>query len=168
MKKVLFFSVLLVMILSGCASEGEPNSGQQAAQSGDVQEGQESQATQDKQTEQILLDDDCVKVSFVEVFEEESVDGVFYFRLKVENKTEKTVGISLIDPSVNEVSTLALSGLPMAIQPNGKSLTPFFFSYSNLDISSIAELKEISFRVRVEDNNGFKEIETSDFVSVGF
>lgn len=117
---------------------------------------------------QLLLDDDFVKVSFVEVFEEPNIEGVFYFRLCVENKTDKTVTIYLEDPSVNKVSTLALSGIPMTIQPNTKSLNPFFFSYKNLDISSISELEEISFCVNVKDDETFDDIETSDFLTIPF
>lgn len=117
---------------------------------------------------QLLLDDDFVKVSFVEAFEEPSIEGVFYFRLCVENKTDRAVTIYLEDPSVNKVSTIALSGIPMTIQPDNKSLNPFFFSYNNLDISSIKELEVISFRVNVKDDETFDDIETTDLLTVLF
>lgn len=140
---------------------------QESSEISSTQEDQEPEQT-NKGREQLLVDDDFVKVSFIEVFEEPSIEGVFYFRLCVENKTEKTVTIYLEDSSVNKVSTLALSGIPMTIQPGSKSLTPFFFSYKSLDISSIDELEEISFRVNVKNDETFEEIETTDFLTIPF
>ncbi len=168
MKRVLLLAVCAFLFLSACSAEESSSK-----ENNDFpKDNQETPIKEDDSTPsddgQLLLDDECVKVSYVEAYEEPSIDGAFYLRLEVENKTEKQVTVYLLDPSVNNVSTLALSGIPMVIQPGGKSLNPFFFTYNNLDISSVDELEEISFKVKVDDNETFDEIETSEVLSISF
>lgn len=167
MKRVFLLAVCALLFLSACsAEECGP------MESNDLPKNNQETPIEDDSTlsddGQLLLDDDCIKVNYVEAYEEPSIDGAFYLRLEVENKTEKQITVYLLDPSVNNVSTLALSGIPMVIQPCGKSLNPFFFTYSNLDISSVDELEEISFKVKVDDNETFDEIETSEILSISF
>lgn len=182
MKKMVVYLLMCIALLVGCSSDNsttqeEPN--QNPASPEEQQEvnptvlddePQEANPTvpDDEPQETVVLDDDFVKVTYEEVFEADGIEGTFYFRLTVENKTEKNVTIYLADASVNKVSTLAMSGIPMTIQPGGKSLNPFIFSYSNLDIEKLEDLEEISFKVKVEDSETYDEINTSDIVSVTF
>lgn len=110
--------------------------------------------------ERVLIDNEVVKVSFVEVFEEPSISNTCYLRLKVENKTDKTVTIYLKDVYVNDMVVMVGSGVPMTIVSGKTSQTPFFFTYTNLDITSISEIETIELKVWVVDESFDAILET--------
>lgn len=144
------------LILAGCS--GNPDS---ASPSADNQN-QPSEA----KTEKVLIDDDCIKATYLEMFEADGVNGVFYIKILVENKTDKTLWVHLSDTSVNGMETMAMSGVPMTIQPGNKSQNPFIISYTNLNISQLSEVETISFKFAVDDNETMHNIETSDIVTI--
>lgn len=113
---------------------------------------------------QVLVDNDIVKVSFVEIYEEPSLPGTCYLRLKVENKTDKTVTVSLKDSYVNGMAQMIGSGVPMVLAPNKASQTPFFFGYANLGIDSKDEIEGIEFKVWLLDDNYDTVFETEVLV----
>lgn len=170
MKKMVVYLLMCIVLLAGCSSDNSTT--QEESNQNPVSQAEQQEATPTVQDEEpqetVVLEDDFVKVTYGEVCEADGIEDAFYFRLTVENKTEKNVTIYLADTSVNKVSTLAMSGMPMTIQPGGKSLNPFIFSYSNLDIEKLEDLEEISFKVKVEDSETYDEINTSDTVSVSF
>ena len=120
--------------------------------------------SQSETTVQVLVDNDLVKVSFVEIYEEPSLPGNCFLRLKVENKSDKTVTVSLKDSYVNDTAQMIGSGMPMTLAPGKNSQTPFFFGYGNLGISSKDEIEKIEFKVWLMDDNFDTVIETESLV----
>lgn len=125
-----------------------------------------SQNLQGISDELALLEDDYIKASYIEIFEEPSAGGVFYLRLRIENKSKKELWVALTDASVNGMSTPVLSGIPMVIQPNTSSKAPFIISYSNLDISEISGLEKITFKFMVSDNESMEQLEETAPVTI--
>lgn len=151
--KKLFASVLVVsmLVLAGC----------EVAPSFDYEVTEESSSVA---TSQLLYEDDKVKVSFVEIFEMPELVGTCYLRLRVENKSDKTVTVSLKDSYVNDTAQMIGSGIPMVLGQGMKSLTPFFFGYGNLGINSKDEINKIAFKVWLMDDDYNTVVETESLV----
>lgn len=142
MKKLITLLLVLGMfVLSGCTG---------TAPSPENPEGDDS--TKEPQ-EQLLFEDDNVKVSFIEIFEEPSITGAAYLRLKVENKTDKTVTVYPQDAYVNDTSIILASGVSMKLAPGKNSQTPFIIFYTNLGITSKDEINKIEFKLTFDDEN---------------
>lgn len=154
-----FLAIMLVfgmLMLSGCGSMGV--SGE--SNSDNTQKESESQGATE---EQVLVDNEAVKVTFMEIFEAPGLVGTCYLRLLVENKSDKTVTVSLKDSYVNDTAQMIGSGVPMTLAPGKNSQTPFFFGYGNLGISSKDEIEKIEFKVWLWDEN-FDTVETEPLV----
>ena len=154
---VLIFSLSLV----ACGDIPADNSGNTESQASN------SEQTEVATQEQMLVDNANIKVSFIEIFEEPSISGVCYLRLKVENRTDKTVTVYPKDAYVNGMSVMLGSGVPMEILPDKSSQTPFFFSYGNLDITSKDEIEDIEFKIWLVDEN-FDTIDETEALIIDF
>lgn len=128
----------------------------------------DSSPTPEPSEDLLLVDDDYIKASYVEVFESSDVTGVFYLRLRVENKSDKEIWVSLTDASVNGTSTTVMSGIPMTIAAGETSKSPFIVSYSNLDITELGQVSDITFKVSVADNKDMSTLEETGSVTIPF
>ena len=144
-----------LLILSGCGDSSTTETPTETSGQGESQSGTEAK---------VLIDNDIVKVTFVEIYEEPSLPGNCFLRLKVENKSDKTVTVSLKDSYVNDTAQMIGSGVPMTLAPGKNSQTPFFFGYTNLGISSKDEIEKIEFKVWLFDDNFDTVIETESLV----
>lgn len=154
MKKILALVLSLAMALavSACGDSGSTSS-----------DGATSSITTPVE-EQVLWDSDNVKVSFIEVFEEPSISGAAYLRLKVENNTDKTVTVYPRDVYVNDTSTILGSGVPMKIAPGKNSQAPFIIFYTNIGITSKDEIQKIEFKLSFNDESSNTIVETETLV----
>ena len=142
MKKYVAVLLLFGMLaLNGCGDSSTP--------SDNSNEGSSQGSTE----AQVLVDDVNMKVSFVEIFEEPSISGCGYLRLKVENKTDKTVTVYPKDVYVNDTSIILGSGVPMKLAPGKNSQAPFIIFYTNLGITSKDEIQKIEFKLTFDDEN---------------
>jgi uncharacterized protein YceK len=146
--------VMGLLVLSGCGGTSTTEKSTESSPQG------ESQAP----AEQVLFEDENVKVTFVEIYEEPSLPNNCFLRLKVENKSDKTVTVSLKDSYVNGTAQMIGSGVPMELAPGKNSQTPFFFGYGNLGISSKDEIEKIEFKVWLMDEGFDTMIETDSLV----
>ena len=150
MKKVI--SVILMMLmcaLAGCDTETPVN---------------DSDTSAPEAQEQVLVDDDNIKVTFVEVFEEPSIAGAGYLRLKVTNKTDKTVTVYPKDAYVNDMAVTLGSGVPMTLASGKSSQAPFIIFYSNIGITSKDEIEKIELKLTFDDENYDTIVETETLV----
>lgn len=138
MKKFVCVLLAAVMLLAGCSESG-------AAE------------TEKTSPAVVLVDDDVVKVTYVEIFE---TSGFCYLRLKVENKTNQQIAVYLMDAYVNDMSVMMMSGVPMDIAPGKMSQNPFIFSGFTKD-----EVEKIEFKVHVYDEH-MGDIEETDVVTL--
>ena len=143
MKKVIVLVIVVMAVLAGCA-EVDLGSGV-------------SENTVEPNTETVLIDNDVVKVTYLEIFE---TNGFCYLRLKVANKTDKQISVYLVDAYVNDMAVTMMSGVPMDIAPGKMSQNPFIFSGFTKDA-----VEKIEFKVHVCDEN-MDTIEENDTVEV--
>lgn len=158
MKK--FIVILLaasLLVLSGCDSITTSGEGTSTDTTTDASSPSES-------NEEVLYEDEVVKVTFMEIFELPELVGSCYLRLKVENKSDKNVTVYLKDTYVNDTAQLMGSGVPMVLAPGKNSQAPFFFGYTNLGISSKDEVKKIEFKVWLMDDNSDTVVETESLI----
>ena len=150
MKKIVSMIVVIVLLcgLVGCIpddSNGTPSPEKQ---------------------EQVLVDNDIVKVTFIEIFEQPGIPNTCYVRLKVENKSDKTVMVSLKDSYVNDTAQMMGTGAPIVLAPGKSSQQPFFFGYGNLDITNKSEISKIEFKVWLIDNDTYDTVLETDSLTV--
>lgn len=143
MKKITF-ALIFIIIFTLCACSSETL----------VEESKKEQIA-----EIVLLDDEIIKVSFMKLFEEDTVKGTSYLQFKVENKTDNTITVCATDCYVNDTQTQIGSGVPMTIDGGKNSENPFIV-FSELDT-----IEKLEIRLMILDEN-FSEIETTDSISV--
>ena len=128
----------------------------------------DSTATQTEESEtkdKVLIDNDTMKVTYEEIFEQEAVPDTCYIRFKVENKSAQKYTVYPDNLYVNDTATTMLSGVPMELDAGKQSQTPFFFTYSNLGISSKDEIKKIEVTFTAM-NDDFETVYTSNSVVI--
>lgn len=153
MKKLIALLLVLgTFVLSGCTGNPPENP------NGD------SPNKPNENDVQVLVDDENMKVSFIEIFEEPSIAGAGYLRLKVENKTDKTVTVYPKDTYVNDTSVIFGSGVAMKLAPGKNSQAPYVIFYTNLGITSKDEIQKIEFRLTFDDENYDMIAETETLV----
>ncbi len=81
-------------------------------------------------------------------------------RLFVENNTDQAITVYPKDASVNGTMTQFLSGVPMTIESGKNSPQPFFFTYSNLNIDKMSDVKNLEFKLWVTDKDTNTLLET--------
>ena len=113
-----------------------------------------------------LFDNDILSVTFIGAQDASSL-GVFYVTLKIENKTNTDIVITLEDADVDgETIPLITTGVPLVIRPGNSGQTGFIFSMVNLSISSMSEAEKATFRVVARDNDTFETVYESDSITV--
>ncbi len=154
MKKIIsiFMLVALMCSFAGCETS-EPSIGSI-----------ENPSTNDNTItqEQVLVDNDIVKVTFIEIFEEPSIANTCYVRLRVENKSDKTVMVSIKDSYVNDTAQMMGTGVPIVLEPGKSSQQPFFFGYGNLGITDKSEISKMEFKVLLMDNDTYDTVFETD------
>ena len=150
MKKIVCVLLVIVLLcgLVGCIGNGT------LEKTGDNPD--DKQTTEKK--EQVLVDNEDVKVTFIEIFEEPSISNICYLRLKFENKSNKTVWFFLKDSYVNDMAQMMGTGVPIILESGKSSQQPFFFGYENLGITQKSEISKIQFKICGKDD------ETNDTV----
>lgn len=145
---VITFAIVLgtVLALNG-KSEGQPPE-------------QQADISASESVNEVLYQDDMITVSYVEIFEEPGVSGTCYVRLFVENNTDQAITVYPKDASVNGTMTQFLSGVPMTIEAGKNSQQPFFFTYSNLSIDKMSDVKNLEFKLWVTDKDTNTLLET--------
>lgn len=125
----------------------------------------EQKENQENNESVLLLDDNIIKVSYDKVFEEKSVDGLFYLGLLIENKSDKEVSIYISDVSVNDTTASAGSDIPPTAKPGNSVYAVYFISYNDANISSLEQIKNINFRLMIIDDS---RTTYTDYIDIDF
>lgn len=123
-----------------------------------------AEANEDKQKE--IFEDDYMKVTYIECFDEKSVDGATYLRLSVENISDKKITVSLEDVSVNGAMVNTGNGVPMTIAPDKSSQQPFILFTGAAGIGSADEIDSISLKISLLDNDTSEVIEETKQIEI--
>lgn len=150
MKKILLEVIILTMVvfMVSCSNGDMSVSGE--ASNNEVVE----------TTEQVLVDNDVIKVTYIKLFEESTIPETCYLQLKVENKSDKTLTIYPKDAYANGTAIIIGSGVPMELATGKNSQTPFFFTYKNLGITGVDEIQNVEFKLWAVDDDFETVIET--------
>lgn len=116
----------------------------------------------------ILIDDDYITVTYLDTYEEAFIEGAFYLKLSIENKSDQEIMVALTDAAVNDVSIFVITGLPVTAQSGEKAIGSYIFTYKQLDIASLDEIKTIEFKVCVFNNETMETLEETDRISLNF
>lgn len=136
---VVIFIIIAVMSLGSdsSSSANETNSNQNTSQqNGKVQ---------------TIYEDKYIKANLIKIYDEDSVSGVVYLQMFVENKSNESLTVFLSDASVNNLSVTTGSGVPMIISPGNASQQPFAIFTKNANINSADEVNKLQFRFSIMD-----------------
>lgn len=132
------------------------------------EDGEADKETSIYETPQKIYEDDNLSVEFLKAYEEDSIDGVFYLQLDVKNGFDRRVMIYLEEPTVNDYSTLTMSGIPMEIDAGARSKNPFFYNEDNVGMENLEDLKTIKFVIGVYDADTMTKLFTSEPITIDF
>lgn len=127
---------------------------------------QSTETTSEKDNYKKIYEDEYIKASYIDCYEEEAVEGCAYLALKIENKPNKTFMVSLSDASINDTMVNTGSGVPMIIKPDKNSRQPFILFTGAAGIDSVDEIKTISFKIVLLDNDTVDTIEKTKEIEV--
>ncbi len=119
-----------------------------------------SQQTEEvKDDERVLYEDDNFKISYIDITDPNSGLTMYIMNLKLENKSEKSVLISLEETYINDTQVQFLGGNLSfdGTLPGKKSICSFSFGYDKLGIKSIEDIKNIEFKIELTDTD-FSEV----------
>ncbi len=162
MKKLFTVSLLLVA-LTFCSCDTLSTTTNNNLPNTTVEENIENDSTT---SEKLLLENNDIKVSFVEIFETPELPGTCYLRLNIQNKTAKTVMVSIQNSYVNDMTQMMGTGVPIILEPDKNSQQPFFFAYTNLGISTKDEIKKIEFKVWLMDNDTYDTVVETEALTI--
>lgn len=155
MKRLIIYIVCICLCASFCACDSTLDQTSAPTETGQTQ----SPAV-------TLFDNDILSATFISAQDASSI-GVFYVTLKIENKTDADIVITLEDADVDgETIPLITTGVPLVVRPGNSGQTGFIFSMVNLSISSMSEAEEATFRVVARDNDTFETVYKSDLITV--
>lgn len=116
--------------------------------------------------ETVILENDCIRATYQGVKDMQSL-GVFYLNLKLENKTDKEIWVTLESADVDsETIPLITTGVPVYIRPGNSGIGAYIFSMVNLSINSVKDAEKASFKIVVWEKESLDKIFTSDLISV--
>ena len=117
-------------------------------------------------TDQIILDNDKLTATFQGVSEMESL-GVFYVHLKILNKMDEEVIVTLESADVDgETVPLVTTGVPLQIRPGNSGATGFIFTMSPLSIDTVADAERVTFKVVLRNADSFDVVFESDLIDI--
>lgn len=120
---------------------------------GDSENGTKTNNVQN-QKETLIYEDDTVSVWYLDDAEEkESYEGMCFFSLRVENKTDDAITFYPIDASVDGNMVTVSSGVPLALKPQTKGTNTFFINYTSF-ASDISELTQMEFSGMIMSESG--------------
>ena len=115
--------------------------------------------------EKSIFKDSNIDVKYLNVSEYSGVEGAVYLSLKITNLSSQNIILSLDHVSVNDVTTQSGTAIPIELEPNKTTKTPFIIFTKNTDIKSVNEIEKLDFAIRVSDSN-YREIETTETLTV--
>lgn len=157
MKKLLAVLLALSTVtLVGCSSE-PTSSSSSAVSSGSVSSSSAAPVSEDpdqpEPINKVVYEDDFVKVSFIEVYEESFISGTTYAKFELENKSNQEITVLPMDSAVNDTAVMYLSGTPATMQAGKKLNQAWFFTNENAGIQCADDISTLSFTLQVLDES---------------
>lgn len=163
MKKIISGILVLIwgVLSAGCSANSAPALSKENMASTAVVN------TDVKDDPKEIYSDDLISMSFVKKYEVPEVQGMFYFDIKVDNKSDEEISVYLQDAYMNDTAFTACSGVPLDLISGKSSTHSFFGKYEGTEVKSINEIKKIGFKILVMDKSS-KTLETTKSVEINF
>lgn len=107
-----------------------------------------------------------VDAEFIELYDPNTGVTALAVKLNLENKSNKTVTVTLTDGYVNDTLVQFMTGLPVTIEPNKKAVGVYMFGYDGLGFSKVEDIQTIEFKLALLDES--YNIETSEKITLNF
>ena len=147
MKKI--FCVVIALFLCGC-SAGKTSL--------------EKSKTAAK-TAEFSYSDELIDLEFMKLYDISKIENMLYFDLRVTDKSDGNICISLTDAAIDGISVTAESGSLFLISSGKKALNTFSVNTSTTALPDKFHIKQISFKIIVL-NADMNVIKTSDTVKI--
>lgn len=126
----------------------------------------QNESTVETVDDSLLVDNEFFTATYIGA-QDQSDLGVFYVTLKIENKTDAEVFVSVEDADVDgETVQMVMTGVPLVVRPGNSGQTGFIFPMSNLGITSMDEAEQATFRIVLRNNETLDIVAKSDLVTV--
>lgn len=119
--------------------------------------------------ENIVYEDEYIKIDYKNLVEYDAVKLMFYLDLKVTNKTNGLINVHISDMIVNtmEVST-DLFGYVSDLDSGYSVMKRIGISFGAADIQSVNEINKIKFTAEIIDAETYNLIFKTDYINVNF
>lgn len=108
-----------------------------------------------------IIEADVIDAEFLG-FEDHPELGMFMVRLRVTNKTDQPIWVYMDKASVNDdMMQMVMTGMPLNIEPGKRGSNGFIFYYKQTSIEKFEDVKTVSFKLKVDNQDTMKEIWTS-------
>jgi hypothetical protein len=114
-----------------------------------------------------VYEDKLISVWFIKKYDISYMPSMFYFDIKVDNKTDQKISVYPDDAYVNSTTFSVYSGEPMDIQPKTNRTHTFFGQYEGTGIKSSSQITKLGFKLYLMDENTH-DIETTKTIEVKF
>lgn len=153
------FCVIVVLFIVLIAVASQSDSNDTSSESSSEDESSTVNSEESKDDERILYEDDNFKISYIDITDPNSGLTMYIMNLKLENKSENSVFISLEETYINDTQVQFLGGNLSfdGTLPGKKSICSFSFGYDKLGIKSIEDIKNIEFTIKLTDTD-FSEV----------
>lgn len=122
--------------------------------------------TQETEVDKVLLDNDQMTATFQGVRDMPSL-GVFYLDLKIVNKLDEEIVVSLESADVDgETIPLISTGVPLQIRPGNSGSTGFIFSMANLSIDTVSDAEKATFKIVLRSAENYDVLFESELIEV--
>lgn len=161
MKKIYIraLALFLCIALVGCSSSNAVSNNNDSADS--IKENSSENELQE------VYSDDLISMSYVKRYDIPEVQGMFYFDVKANNKSNKEIYVYLQDSYINDTMFTVGSGVPLDLLPEKSATHSFFGKYEGTGIKSAEEINKIGFKICVMDKSS-NVLETTKSIEIKF
>ena len=113
-----------------------------------------------------IVDSNTVSAEFLGFSDHPELD-MFLVSMRVTNKIDQPIVVFMEDASVNdEMMQMVMTGVPLRIQPNKRGSNGFIFNYNQISIDDLDDVKSVSFKLRIANDDTLADIWTSPEITL--
>ncbi len=156
----LILAILLILSFTGCSQSGADS----------TIGGGETNKQEEQATEEVIFDNDNVKVTYFGINELALDVGYSYLNLRIENKTDTEVWVTMPYCSIDEetVPFIVQGATSIHIKPGKTHPSTFGLQMFNLSIDSLKNAKEIEFTLKAVDKENITTVVFEETMKIDF
>jgi hypothetical protein len=150
---LMLFAVLVIAALSDGEKTEPADETVETVTSAEIEQDEPEQ-------ESPIIDDDCITASVLNIYDMDSVEGVFYLQFDIANNANREILVVMTDVYVNDIAASAYNAVPTMIQPGKRSQNPFVVP------GNLSDVETIEFCFSVYDNETMELIEETEALGI--